>query len=45
MDPTTVVFRVDDEGETFALFPELPADTHGHYCTSFVHVGGHGCAN
>ncbi|NLF73626.1 MAG: hypothetical protein GX575_31695 [Candidatus Anammoximicrobium sp.] len=42
MDTTTVIFRVDDESTVFALFPELPADNLGYYCTSFVHVGGHG---
>jgi hypothetical protein len=25
------------------LFPELPSDNYGHYCTSFQHIGQH-CA-
>jgi hypothetical protein len=45
MDTTSVIFRMDDEGTVFALFPELPADNLGTYCTSFVHVGGHGSAD
>jgi len=45
MPTTTVIFRVDDEGEVFALFPELPADAQGRYCTSYVHVGQHGSAD
>jgi hypothetical protein len=45
MNTTAVIFRVDDEGEVFALFAELPADADGHYCTSYVHVGGHGSAD
>jgi len=43
MDTTTVIFRVDRQGDTFALFPELPADNYGVYCTCFQHVGQH-CA-
>ncbi len=43
MDTTTVIFRVDREGTVFALFPELPADNYGTYCTCFQHVGQH-CA-
>jgi hypothetical protein len=42
---TNVIFRKDRGGykDCFALFPELPADNHGRYCTSFQHVGQH-CA-
>jgi hypothetical protein len=40
---TVVVFRMDKEGIVFALFPELPADNHGTYCTAYQHVGQH-CA-
>lgn len=43
METTIVIFRVDREGVVFALFPELPADNYGIYCTSFQHVGQH-CA-
>jgi len=45
MDTTVVIFRVDREGIVFALFPELPADNHGVYCTCFQHVGQHGSAD
>ena len=45
MNTTAVIFRVDDEGEVFALFAELPADADGHYCTSYVHIGGNGSAD
>ena len=42
---TTVIFRKDRTGwkDCFALFPELPADNYGRYCTAFQHVGQH-CA-
>ena len=43
MEPTIVIFRMDREGIVFALFPELPSDNHGLYCTCFQHVGQH-CA-
>lgn len=43
MDATIVIFRWDTEGIVFALFPELPADNHGWYCTCFQHIGQH-CA-
>ena len=40
---TIVIFRKDRTGhkECFALFPELPADNYGHYCTAYQHVGQH----
>jgi len=40
---TTVIFRIDLEGIVFALFPELPADKQGFYCTCYQHIGQH-CA-
>jgi hypothetical protein len=43
METTVVIFRRDREGVTFALFPELPADYQGFYCTCYQHVGQH-CA-
>jgi hypothetical protein len=43
MDTPIVIFRTDREGIVFALMPELPADTHGTYCTAYQHVGQH-CA-
>jgi hypothetical protein len=38
-----VIFRRDASGDCFALFPELPADQHGWYCTAYQHIGQH-CA-
>ena len=43
MKTTIVIFRMDREGIVFALFPEIPADNHGVFCTCFQHVGQH-CA-
>jgi len=43
MDTTIVIFRMDREGNVFALMPELPADNYGTYCTCFQHIGQH-CA-
>ena len=43
MEPTVVIFRVDRVGVVFALFPELPTDREGLYCTCYQHVGQH-CA-
>lgn len=37
-----VIFRVDREGVVFALFPELPYDPAGRYCTSYEHSGHSG---
>lgn len=43
METTIVIFRWESEGGVFALFPELPADNHGFYCTCYQHLGQH-CA-
>ena len=45
MCKVAVVFRKDRDGwrGVFALFPELPADLGGLYCTCYQHVGQH-CA-
>lgn len=43
MGTTVVIFRVDKEGVVFALFPELPADECGHFCTAYQNIGQH-CA-
>ena len=43
MNETIVVFRRDETGECFALFPELPSDEFGRYCTAYQRVGQH-CA-
>ena len=42
---TIVIFRKDRDGykDCFALFPELPADNQGRFCTCFQHIGQH-CA-
>jgi hypothetical protein len=41
MSETIVIFRQDISGECVALFPELPADNFGNFCTAFQHVGQH----
>ena len=45
MSETVVIFRKDRTGwrDTFALFPELPSDNYGRYCTAYQHIGQH-CA-
>ena len=44
--PVRVVFRRwRDGGGVIALFPELPADSHGTYCDSYEPVGQHGGAD
>ena len=43
METTIAIFRMDREGNVFALMPELPADNDGIYCTCYQHVGQH-CA-
>ncbi len=40
MTKTIVVFRKDESG-VFALFPEIPSDNHGRFCTCYQHVGQH----
>ena len=42
-DTTIVVFRKDRDGyrDPFALFPELPSDIGGLFCTCYQHVGQH----
>ena len=43
MSETIVVFRKDATGDCFALFPELPSDERGNFCTAYQHIGQH-CA-
>jgi hypothetical protein len=45
VNETIVVFRKNRTGwkECFALFPELPSDEFGRYCTAYQRVGQH-CA-
>jgi hypothetical protein len=38
-----VIFRRDRTGGCFALFPELPSDDQGFFCTAYQRVGEH-CA-
>lgn len=41
-----VVFRRwRDTHDLIALFPALPADLHGQYCDSFMHIGQHSGAD
>jgi hypothetical protein len=39
MSETIVIFRKDMAGEPFALFPELPGDDRGFFCTGYQHFG------
>lgn len=41
-EPVVVVFRIDREGDLFALFPEL--DEGNGRCACYVSVGGHTAA-
>jgi len=45
MSETVVIFRNDRTvwKDCFALFPELPSDEFGNFCTAYQHVGQH-CA-
>ncbi len=43
MNEIIVVFRRDRTGDCFALFPELPGDDRGFFCTAYQHVRQH-CA-
>lgn len=42
---TKVIFRKWNSGEVIALFPEVPHDVHGIYCSSYQHTGQHGAAS
>ena len=42
---TKVIYRTFHAGDVIALFPEIPADVHGHYCQSYQHIGQHGAAS
>ncbi len=41
MNETIVIFRMDETGDCFALFPELPSDHQGFCCTAYQRVGQH----
>ena len=45
MNNIVVIFRKDAAGGCFALFPELPSDGLGIYCTAYQHIGQHCSAN
>jgi hypothetical protein len=45
MNEIIVVFRRDRTGGCFALFPELPGDDRGIYCTAYQHIGEHSAAD
>ncbi len=47
MSETIVIFRKDRTGwkDCFALFPELPSDEFGNFCTAYQHVGQHSAAD
>ncbi len=46
MENDVVVFRRwRDTGDAVALFPEIPADIRGQYCSSYEHIGQHGAAD
>lgn len=46
-EKTIVIFRAwkTETASVIALFPELPADYHNKYCTSYQHAGQHGAAD
>jgi hypothetical protein len=39
MSETIVVFRMDATGDCFVLFPEIPSDAQGIYCTAYQSLG------
>lgn len=36
------VLFVSVDGELTAIFPEIPSDVYGQYCTCYAHIGQHG---
>jgi hypothetical protein len=42
-DLTRVVFRMWNDGDVIALFPDIPATPDGRCCLSYAHLGQH-CA-
>jgi len=45
IDPVVIRVWKDDSSDVFALFPVLPADNYGCFCTSYQHVGQHATAD
>jgi len=42
---TVAIFRVWENGNVIAFFPEVPASLDGSLCQSYEHVGQHGGAD
>ena len=45
IDPVVIRVWKGDDSDVFALFPVLPADNAGNFCTSYQHVGQHSAAD
>lgn len=45
LELTKVHFRTYPQGDVLALFPEVPEDRNGIYCSSYQSTGQHGCAS
>jgi hypothetical protein len=45
IDPVVIRVWKGNDDDVFALFPTLPADTFGNYCTCYQHVGQHSSAD
>jgi hypothetical protein len=45
IDPVVIRVWKGDDSDVFALFPVLPADNYGCFCTSYQHVGQHATAD
>ncbi len=45
IDPVVIRVWNGDDADVFALFPVLPADNAGTFCTSYQHVGQHAAAD
>jgi hypothetical protein len=44
-EQTAVIFRKWPNGQIIALFPAIPADLAGNFCSSYMLVGQHGAAS
>ena len=45
MDKTKVIFRMWENGQVIAMFPEVAVDKIGYYCQSYMNVGQHSPAS
>lgn len=45
IDPVLIRVWKGIDSDLFALFPTLPSDVAGQYCTSYQHVGQHSSAD